>query len=267
MRKRTLLGACLMLVIGAVTFAGGSAVAMARSQAVGALDLRGVVRLSSSLGACPAGAAGNTCGARTIVGPLPGLGQVQASYTWIADIGPPTCAEGLGKALAYPIRVAVASKGEIQLAVAQGAECVGQEPVRTQAQAFTITGGTGMYAGASGSGTFEQSLGGDTGSGRVGRQIWTGTLAVPGLDFDVTPPTLAGATNKTVRAKKGAKSARVAFRVTAQDDRDPSVTVTCTPKSGSRFKIGRTRVGCEATDTSANTATVTFTVTVKRPKR
>ena len=66
-----------------------------------------------------------------------------------------------------------------------------------------------------------------------------------------------------VRARKGAKSARVAFRVTAQDDRDGQLGVTCVPKSGSGFKIGRTRVACRATDSSANTASSTFTVTVR----
>jgi hypothetical protein len=38
------------------------------------------------------------------------------------------------------------------------------------------------------------------------------------------------------------------------------------PRSGSRFRVGRTRVTCSATDTSANTRKATFTVTVK-PRR
>ena len=38
----------------------------------------------------------------------------------------------------------------------------------------------------------------------------------------------------------------------------------CRPKSGSRFKIGKTTVRCEATDSSANVAKASFTVTVKR---
>ena len=98
---------------------------------------------------------------------------------------------------------------------------------------------------------------------RRGRD-WTGALTVPGLEFDLTSPTLAGATNKTVRAKKGAKSARVTFKVTAQDGADGVVPVGCNPRSGSRFKIGRTRVTCSSTDSSANTAKASFTVTVRR---
>jgi hypothetical protein len=85
------------------------------------------------------------------------------------------------------------------------------------------------------------------------------------LEFDLTPPTLSGATTKTVRAKKkGAKSARIAFRVTAQDDRDGARPVARTPRSGRAFRIGRTRVTCTASDTSANSAAASFTVTVQR---
>ena len=105
----------------------------------------------------------------------------------------------------------------------------------------------------------ERSIGGGFGS-----ETWTGTLEVPGLTFDLTPPTLSGAKARTVRVPKKAKTARVTFKVTATDDVDRSVPVSCQPKSGSRFKVGRTRVRCETTDTSANTAKAAFTVTVKR---
>jgi hypothetical protein len=102
--------------------------------------------------------------------------------------------------------------------------------VRAQTQAFTVTGGTGTYAGASGTGVVTRSLG-STDTGSAGTETWTGTLTVPGLEFNVTAPTLAGATNKTVRAKKGAKSARVTFKVTAQDDTDVVVPAGCNSRS------------------------------------
>jgi hypothetical protein len=87
---------------------------------------------------------------------------------------------------------------------------------------------------------------------------------VPGHKFDVTAPKLHGSRSKTVRAQNGAKSARVAFKVTATDGVDGAVPVSCRPRSGSRFKIGRTTVRCEATDSSGNTAKAVFTVTVRR---
>ena len=87
---------------------------------------------------------------------------------------------------------------------------------------------------------------------------------MPGLEFDVTPPTLSGAVNKTVRARTGSNRVRVTYRVTASDAVDGSVPVSCQPRSGSRFKIGRTFVKCSATDTSANAKAGRFRVTVKR---
>ena len=132
-------------------------------------------------------------------------------------------------------------------------------------QAFAITGGTGTYAGAAGSGTVTRALGSND-AGAAGTETWAGTLTVPGLEFDTTAPTLSGATSKTVRAKKGAKSARVVFGVTAQDDKDASVAVSCNRRSGSRFPVGKTRVTCTAIDTSANSATVSFAVTVRKAR-
>ena len=87
---------------------------------------------------------------------------------------------------------------------------------------------------------------------------------MPGLGFDVTAPKLRGAGPKTVRVERRAESARVAFKVTATDGVDGAVPVSCKPRSGSRFEIGRTKVRCNATDSSGNTATAEFTVTVER---
>jgi hypothetical protein len=97
-----------------------------------------------------------------------------------------------------------------------------------------------------------------------GTDTWTGTIVVPGLDFDLTPPTVTGAVGKTVRVPSAQKRVRVRYAVTAHDDVDGAVPATCKPRSGSWFSVGRTRVLCSATDTSANATTVTFVVTVKR---
>ena len=98
---------------------------------------------------------------------------------------------------------------------------------------------------------------------RYGTETWTGTLKGSGLEFDVTRPTLTGATNKKVKAKKGAKSARVAFRVTAQDDR----TAPC--RSHAPRAPGSPSQSAEPGDLhrerfSANAAKASFTVTVQR---
>jgi uncharacterized protein len=49
---------------------------------------------------------------------------------------------------------------------------------------------------------------------------------------------------------------------TATDNLDPIVPVSCLPASGSQFPVGSTTVTCAASDTSGNTASVSFLVTV-----
>jgi len=124
-----------------------------------------------------------------------------------------------------------------------------------------VTGGSGIYAGASGNGNVTtQSFGPPRFSGVVS---WSGTL-VADLRFDLTALTIEGAANKRIRAPHRAKRVRVVYTVTARDDADGVLPMTCSPRSGARFALGRTRVQCSAADTSGNQATATFSVTVKR---
>jgi HYR domain len=258
--------AVFALVGGSALIAGiSSAPSPAQpSSATARLDLRGELRLVSRLTTCPAPAEStDTCASRTGQGVVSGLGRVTEAYTWRIDLGPPSCADGFAKTLAYGVVLVVAGKGEIQLALSEGAECVDVEGVRTQAQAFTIIGGTGVYVGASGAGTVSRSLG-QTASGAAGVETWTGTLDVPGLEFDATPPTISGNSPRTIVAPKRARRVRVRYRVNARDDVDGAVPVSCQPRSGTRFGIGRTIVICSATDTSGNTKMARFAITVKR---
>ena len=259
---------CSMMaaVAGFASVAAGMAASpVAGSTAVtGTLAMNASLTLISHLGGCTPVGMATDCAARTVDGPFPGLGKVTASYTFQMDLGSGSCPSGLGKALAYPIRLEVAGKGAIDLAVSEAPECIAIEPVRTQTQAFTVTGGTGSYAGASGSGTLERVLGAPVDDGRHGHETWKGTLTVRGLEFDLVAPKLVGAKSRTVVPPRRAKRVRVKFAVTATDDVDGSVLVTCRPRSGSRFPIGRTRVRCSATDRSANAAKTSFRITVRR---
>ena len=228
--------------------------------AAGTLNLQGTLRVVSTSIECPPEAPSDAtdCRTRTGTGGVSGLGSVSESYLWSYRIGPPSCPSTLGKPLATTGRLVVVGKGEIQFALSQGALCINEEPIRNEPQDFTITGGTGAYEAASGSGTVRRSIGGGTGS-----ETWTGTLVVPAAEFDVTPPKLSGATSKTVRAPKGAKRVRVTYKVTATDNTEGQVPVSCEPRSGSRFPIGRTVVRCAATDSSANTGNASFRITVR----
>jgi HYR domain len=251
----------MFIATAAATGAGIASGQSATVSATGTLELRASLRLVSDIGACPPGINADACAPRTGQGSVSGLGRVSETYTWSYRMGPPTCPSGVGKPLATTGRLVVVGKGEVHFALADGARCIDQEPLRDEPQDFTITGGTGRYDGASGSGTLERTVN----AGR-GTERWIGTLVVPGLEFDVMPPTLSGATSKTVRAPKGAKRVRFTYTVTASDAVDGKVPVTCVPRPGSRFLIGRTVVRCSAADSSANTSTAKFIVTV-RPRR
>ncbi|MGE5273264.1 MAG: HYR domain-containing protein [Verrucomicrobiota bacterium] len=250
-------------VVGVVAAAGAAVVvlvtaSLSATSTTGTLDLRATLGTSSPASVCPPEApAGADCHPRTGTGSVSGLGVVVAKYTWLFGTG--DCSSPLVMPLATTGQFVVANKGRIDFVLAAGARCVEQEPVRNEPQTFTITGGTGAYQGASGNGTVERSLGGGHGVER-----WSGTLVVPGLEFDIRPPEIVGAVSKTVRAPAGAKRARVTYRVTARDAVDGAVGTTCKPRSGSFFKIGRTTVACTATDTSGNLRGARFVITVRR---
>lgn len=257
-----------VVLVGLATVVAGTAALIdapsSSPLAAGTLSLKGTVRVVSEPVACPPGAPADAAGCRTRTGKasLPGLGNVSQTYNWFYRLGPPTCPSlDVGKPLATTGRLVVAGKGEIHFALADGKRCIEEEPMRNEPQDFTIAGGTGDYEGATGSGTLDRSI-----SGGFGSETWTGTLVVAGHDFDGAPPALTGATSKTVRAPKGAKRVRVTFTVTAKDAKDGTVPATCMPRSGSQFKVGRTAVKCSATDSSANRANASFTVTVRAAK-
>lgn len=257
----------VLVVLAATAVAPFAAGGIGSSEATGTLDLRASLRIQSVRGAnCPPGSSASTeCATRTGTGVVSGLGSVTESYTYVVAVTHPSCPDGNVKVLGYPTSWTVAAKGEIRFVVATSPDCLSPLAGLNATQSFTITGGTGIYTGASGSGSVTRLLG-QTDTGAAGTETWTSTLNVAGLEFDVTAPTIRGATSKTVRAPKRATRVRVTYAVTASDNVDGSVPVQCRPASGSRFKVGRTVVRCSATDASGNAATATFRVTVKRTR-
>jgi hypothetical protein len=80
---------------------------------------------------------------------------------------------------------------------------------------------------------------------------------------DNVAPVLSGCTNVSANTPSNACAAAVTYtQPTANDNCDGARTVTCNPASGSTFSKGVTTVSCSATDTSNNTGSCTFTVTV-----
>jgi hypothetical protein len=267
---------CVIILLAGLTLTAGIAVAAPASVPLasggpgtsldsGTLALRAVFSMRGQQADCPAGTRDSVdCYSRVGRGIVRGLGTVSESYVYPIETKAESCRAGFFRILSYTARFTVAGKGEIEIAVPGSTECLSfDEVLRPTYPPFTIRGGTGAYADASGNGTLDHAVRLTAPGRAAGTDTWVGTLFVPGLEFDVNPPILKGIVSKTVRAPRGAKRVRVTYKVTAQDEIDGVVLVSCQPRSGSRFKIGRTLVTCSATDTSGNTRTARFRITVK----
>jgi hypothetical protein len=247
-----------LLLFAAVLGSLALAAVRADADSVGTLQVKGTFRANYNLVGCPAGTPATTICFREVSGGsiVPGLGKVTTAYTLLQDDFGSACAH-----VHAQIPILVAGKGEIDLAMRSTGCITPDNPGRFPAIEVTVSGGSGLYTGASGSGVLDyQNNGVTTGSSIV---TWTGTLSVAGLTFDTTPPRIAGARSKAVKTRAAA-GARVRYSVSAVDATDGPVPTACLPKSGRVFRVGRTRVTCTAVDRSGNTATAGFVVTVKR---
>jgi hypothetical protein len=264
----------LVAVVAAPVFAGGT-MAMdvfvtqaravdARSAATGTLAFNADLDVRYPAADCDADTpSGIECFARTGRGIIRGLGTVEVTYAYKVEAAPAGCVGDEVRVLPATARLSVPGKGEIDVSLG-GSGCTPRESQLRAEEAFTITGGSGRYAGATGGGAYvDVSFGPPS---YRGKDSWRGTLVVPGLEFDVTAPVLIGARNRTLRIARGRKRIRVSYSVTARDDVDGALSATCRPRSGSWFRVGRTTVYCSAIDTSGNEKAVSFAVKVKRAR-
>jgi hypothetical protein len=154
----------LTLVVAAT--AAASAASEPQAAAASSLDFQAVLVLISTAAPCPADVPPNATECRAVTvgsgltvdggeayAPVGELGWVNATYTLPLGLGPPTCPAGLGKPLVTTGRLSVVGKGEIAFVLSEGARCVGTQQAGAEPQEFTITGGTGSFARASGRGT------------------------------------------------------------------------------------------------------------------
>lgn len=258
----------IALLVAAVALPLGANASENRAR--GTLDVNTTIssRYRFGLQYCPPGTPSTTtnCVQFTAANGIPGLGR--ATITYVKSFDDTICP---GRVVQQKTTlVDVAGKG--QLTVAMDYPVCSDIAPSSVVNRGTIAEGTGIYAGASGSLQFASTVnaplcgaGGCTGSSN---DTLTANLAVPGREFDLTPPVFQAVASKRVKAPKKAQTVRVRYAPTAQDAVDGPVPVTCMPRSGSLFKVGRrTRVLCSAEDTSANVATTSFIVTVKRSRR
>jgi hypothetical protein len=241
-----------------------SLVPLASGSAVGTITVSMKVTIADAYRSCPPGtpAEATGCFSRKGAADVRGLGRVEESWDLVVEETPAGCRPASVRFLPSTARFTVFGKGAIDVQV-NGPHCLPFTPPLPLkgTETFTVTGGSGKFAGASGAGTVYHF---SNGPGLPGYDTWSGTLAVLGFEFDLTPPTITGAADKRVRAPRNTKRIRVRYHVSARDDVDGAVPVACRPKSGSFFPVGRrTIVRCSATDTSANTQRAQFAVTVR----
>ena len=252
----------LLPLLGLVAAIGARYATASRSD-TGTLTFKAALDVRYPPTDCPAGTAETVaCFARTGSATIRGLGSVVESYPYLVESAAAGCGADQVRVPPATVHFRVADKGEIELRLA-GSACLTRippNPVQGE-EPFTITGGSGEYSGASGAGTIDHESEGPP--NWRGTDTWSGTLVVPGLDFDLTRPTISGAVNRTVRAPRGTKTAVVRFTVTARDAVDGARPVLCKPRSGSRFKLGKTPVTCTAADTSGNVGAMRFTVMIR----
>ena len=78
---------------------------------------------------------------------------------------------------------------------------------------------------------------------------------------DLTAPVIVCSSNIVLNCTN-ASGTIATFNVTATDNNDASVTVVCTPPSGSAFPPGTNTVNCTATDAAGNTSSCSFKVII-----
>ena len=256
----------IALLVAAVALPLGANAAADRSS--GTLNVNTTLSAGYRFGQnyCPPGTPSTTddCVMFSGTSGIPGLGR--ATVTYVKSFDQTICpGQVVGQRTSL---IDVAGKGQLKIAM-EVPFCADPAPNSTVHRG-TVVEGTGIFAGASGSlqiaSTVEAPRCGTGGCMGTANDTWTGNLSVPGLAFDLTRPVLQGVRAKSVKAPRNAKSVRVRYSVTAQDDVGGSMPVTCLPRSGSRFKVGRKKVTCTAEDTSANVATTSFTVTVRKKR-
>ena len=90
----------------------------------------------------------------------------------------------------------------------------------------------------------------------------TATASLTVTVVDKTPPVLTLPATITAEAT-GSAGAIVTFVASATDTISGSLAASCSPASGSTFPLGPSTVSCSATDAAGNTASGSFSVTVK----
>ena len=129
-----------------------------RTAGSGRLALHAEFALKQSTVDCPGGEDPHLfCFSSVGKGVVAGLGKVSESYLRRVEESPPGCDPDFFHVLSQTVRFTVAGKGEIQLVVPAIEGCVPHGALdKPDYPRFTITGGSGAFTGASGTGKLTQ---------------------------------------------------------------------------------------------------------------
>jgi hypothetical protein len=146
-----------IFAVGAVLVgAWATSSASGSERATGTLDLQGSLATVSRDAPCPDGVPLTTaCHSRTAEGDIPGLGRIGHTYLYNGDFT--RCGPADVVILGYATSLRVVGKGEISVSVADAACLLADLDALNATGSFTVTGGPGIYAGASGSGRIERA--------------------------------------------------------------------------------------------------------------
>ena len=253
-----------LLVLAAILASLAVAAVRADADSVGTLQVSGTFGTKFARVDCAVGTPATTNCYRTVsihAELISGLGAITTAYTLFYDDFGSACGH-----VRAQMPILVVGKGEIDLATRSTGCITPDNLTRFTPFDVTVSGGSGVYAGSSGSGVVDYKNNETGGGSGFNLLTWTGTLNVAGVTFDTTQPQITGATSKVVKTKLAA-GARVRYSVNATDATDGTVAAACLPKSGSLFHVGHTTVSCNPTDSSGNTTTARFVITVKRVRR
>ena len=237
-----------------------------RSEQSGCFELRASLSTNFAFGpyCSPGTAPGIECVRFVGSAGVAGLGQTTVSY--VKTLGEAECPDEAPVRHFDTVVFDVAGKGTIEMA--ETGFCGPPAPA-TVGPISAVTGGTGVYAGASGLLSYTSST---TPPQRcatvsaVGRATSGAARSPCRAMRSTSPPRCCPGPCRGRYGPEAGQAGPSAYQVAASDDVDASATAACKPASGTAFRLGRTRVTCTATDSSANTSRATFTVTVKRRK-
>jgi hypothetical protein len=176
-----------VLVAAAAVLLIPSGAGSAPTRTLGTLPLRATFTDTFYEDACPPGRSPSTteCFDFSGEGAVPGLGKATVTWMLIDDVSSGLSCEHLDFTT---IVIRVAGKGAIDAAITDPkTHCWPRPPAVDGPFEGTITGGSGSYAGASGTVQVTQNQTDEVGGAGDAIETWTGTLTVPGLDFNLTP--------------------------------------------------------------------------------